>query len=740
MNILEQEDIIKGMPDASLQQEMSVPSGQVPQFLVLSEIQRRTDMRERFEASEPQPTTTVRDQIMAEGLGASVPQPNMPTMPPMAPPNMGGMPPNSPVPARPNSSSPPLPVGDAPQGLAGMGVQMSSGGVVRMQEAGRVPEFYSGNPSDYPPQGLLSKTHDVLTPDLDLGFWKWAANKGIDLGKTSAEAMFNFYKDYQLEVPYETMERYSKVSPELAYQTYTGRDPEEQSVWAEALEDYRAGMTPERYPFVHMDSQAKSQLPMGDYLMYGLREGGKRNLDAIGTFGPAVGERALDLITSGIGGDPTVSPETQREEWTQAVEDVVTGGAEAVDQQRRDLAQMFSESLQQSGADLIQQRRDLSQLFVDDLMGGGEKVLQDRRARQDAIEDMYATTGEQARLDEFPSRSGAFDLEMGNIEEGTSQQALEMDQARGDGDGFLTRLTRQFKADFGDVGNWFSANADRFLEDNAHLLNKEESTSENETGQLTAGGDPVLASLLSQQDDGPMININPRLLDPTSSNFIQTGAGGNNYPITQDLMDQRDALKGAQEDVAANLQELITQTRQDAKQQAFYLGMAALGGGIAGGDISKGMEDAVQVASSTVARGEQSAAPLQAAMATQPTQAAKDSIEALTSIASVDAAYKAITADIRRQGRLDRQSENSLRSSAITAAQRAIDELGFELGLNTPEQIAGAINQVVTLLMGQVTNPYYGQATSPDMRFYADDQQLIDQQLIDRSASNATGS
>ena len=38
MNILEQEDIIKGLPDAALMKEASAPSGQVPQFLVVSEI------------------------------------------------------------------------------------------------------------------------------------------------------------------------------------------------------------------------------------------------------------------------------------------------------------------------------------------------------------------------------------------------------------------------------------------------------------------------------------------------------------------------------------------------------------------------------------------------------------------------------------------------------------------------------------------------------------------------------
>jgi hypothetical protein len=49
MNILEIEDIIKGLPDQSLIQEAQAPSGQMPQFLVVSEIQRRADMRKRFQ-------------------------------------------------------------------------------------------------------------------------------------------------------------------------------------------------------------------------------------------------------------------------------------------------------------------------------------------------------------------------------------------------------------------------------------------------------------------------------------------------------------------------------------------------------------------------------------------------------------------------------------------------------------------------------------------------------------------
>jgi len=58
-NILEQEDFVKGLPDEYLYEEAQQPSGQVPPYLVISEIQRRTDMRERYTANqEQQPDTT----------------------------------------------------------------------------------------------------------------------------------------------------------------------------------------------------------------------------------------------------------------------------------------------------------------------------------------------------------------------------------------------------------------------------------------------------------------------------------------------------------------------------------------------------------------------------------------------------------------------------------------------------------------------------------------------------------
>jgi hypothetical protein len=95
MNTLEQEDMIKGLPDDALIQYMQNPSGQLAQYLVASEIQHRTDTRKRFAAQEQQPEQTITEQIVAEastpqGIGAL--QPQMPQQAPMgAMPSSGAM-------------------------------------------------------------------------------------------------------------------------------------------------------------------------------------------------------------------------------------------------------------------------------------------------------------------------------------------------------------------------------------------------------------------------------------------------------------------------------------------------------------------------------------------------------------------------------------------------------------------------------------------------------------------------
>jgi len=79
MNILQIEDTLKGTPDEVLMQEAQAPTGKAPPYLVISEIQRRTDMRNRYAAEQSQPEPTVRDQIINQsmgGLGQNQPVPD----------------------------------------------------------------------------------------------------------------------------------------------------------------------------------------------------------------------------------------------------------------------------------------------------------------------------------------------------------------------------------------------------------------------------------------------------------------------------------------------------------------------------------------------------------------------------------------------------------------------------------------------------------------------------------------
>jgi hypothetical protein len=155
MNILEIEDIIKGLPDQSLIQEAQAPSGQMPQFLVVSEIQRRADMRKRFQNQQQEmPQGTIADQILQSGIASMGNRQPIQSMPPQ------GMPPQG----MPQQGMPPMPQQGMPQGMPQQGMPMqqqppmmppmsppmmppaqgmAAGGVVRMQE-GKVPPYTGG--------------------------------------------------------------------------------------------------------------------------------------------------------------------------------------------------------------------------------------------------------------------------------------------------------------------------------------------------------------------------------------------------------------------------------------------------------------------------------------------------------------------------------------------------------------------------------------------------------------------
>jgi hypothetical protein len=85
MNLIEQMNVLKGLDDAMLQQEVKAPSGSVPPYLVLSEMNRRKDMRQRYEGelARRKPQTTVAADMMA-GLQPGGPMAAAPAIDPAA--------------------------------------------------------------------------------------------------------------------------------------------------------------------------------------------------------------------------------------------------------------------------------------------------------------------------------------------------------------------------------------------------------------------------------------------------------------------------------------------------------------------------------------------------------------------------------------------------------------------------------------------------------------------------------
>jgi len=125
MNILEEEDFIKGLPDSALMEEAQRPTGSLTQFVVMSEIQRRSKMRKEHEAQLAQgPQSTVKDQIVGEAMQGGI---------------MGAMPPQMAMAPQMAQRMPNMP----PQGIQqAMPTQMmSGGGIVGMSNGGRTQEI-----------------------------------------------------------------------------------------------------------------------------------------------------------------------------------------------------------------------------------------------------------------------------------------------------------------------------------------------------------------------------------------------------------------------------------------------------------------------------------------------------------------------------------------------------------------------------------------------------------------------
>ena len=86
MNIIKIQNQLKGVPDDTLVGYVQNPSGQVPTYLALSELQRRKEMRSSYQANKPEEKTVAEDLVQEAQPGISALPEAQPMMEAMAPP------------------------------------------------------------------------------------------------------------------------------------------------------------------------------------------------------------------------------------------------------------------------------------------------------------------------------------------------------------------------------------------------------------------------------------------------------------------------------------------------------------------------------------------------------------------------------------------------------------------------------------------------------------------------------
>lgn len=85
MNIIKIQNQLKGVPDDTLVGYVQNPTGQVPTYLALSELQRRKEMRNNYQANKPEEKTVAEDLVEEAQPGISALPEAQPMMQAMAP-------------------------------------------------------------------------------------------------------------------------------------------------------------------------------------------------------------------------------------------------------------------------------------------------------------------------------------------------------------------------------------------------------------------------------------------------------------------------------------------------------------------------------------------------------------------------------------------------------------------------------------------------------------------------------
>ena len=130
MNIIDIQDNLKNLPEQALMQEMQMPTGSAPQFLVLGELKRRKQMRDDYNRQQNSDMKTVAEEVVT---AAGAPQEGIMQMARSLNPNTNmaqdtGL-----------AQAAPVTPTQAPQPQAPQ--MMSDGGIMRLQDGGRTSRF-----------------------------------------------------------------------------------------------------------------------------------------------------------------------------------------------------------------------------------------------------------------------------------------------------------------------------------------------------------------------------------------------------------------------------------------------------------------------------------------------------------------------------------------------------------------------------------------------------------------------
>jgi len=163
MNIIQLQDRLKGLPDQALVKYVEQPMGEVPIYLALGELQRRKEMKERFQATQAD-KPSVAEQLVAEvkpmqmGLGAMAPQQMMPEGQ-----GVGAPQPAPEIDPRQMAASG---IAANPQSAVGGTAMMKEGGIVGYQPGGLIdPNKFAPNPFDKFADISLGQNTNIINED-----------------------------------------------------------------------------------------------------------------------------------------------------------------------------------------------------------------------------------------------------------------------------------------------------------------------------------------------------------------------------------------------------------------------------------------------------------------------------------------------------------------------------------------------------------------------------------------------